>query len=69
MPRVVERLFRPLPDRWLHSVGRWIILVVVPVLLIGEGPETRGSFSAIVPLNNPWELRAFGVTHQASPPT
>ena len=37
MPRVVERLFRPLPDRWLHSAGRWINLVVVPVLLIGAG--------------------------------
>ena len=32
------------------------------------GPKNRGSFPAIVPLNNPWELRAFGVTHQAPPP-
>ena len=34
----------------------------------GAGPKNRGSFSAIVPLNNPWELRAFGVTHQTSAP-
>ena len=32
----------------------------------GAGPKTRGSFSAIVPLNNPWELRAFGLTHHAN---
>ena len=30
--------------------------------------KNHGSFPAIVPLNNPWELRAFGVTHQAPPP-
>ena len=33
-------------------------------------PKTRGSFPAIVSLNNPWELRAFGVTQlaPAAPP-
>ena len=31
----------------------------------GAGPKNRGSFPAIVPLNNPWELRALGVTQQA----
>ena len=34
----------------------------------GAGPKNRGSFPAIVPLNNPWELRAFGVTHQPPRP-
>ena len=32
----------------------------------GAGPKNRGSFPAIVPLNNPWELRGCGVTHQAT---
>ena len=31
----------------------------------GARPKNRGSFSAIVPLNNQWDLRAFGVTQQA----
>jgi len=35
----------------------------------GVDPKTRGSFPAIVPLNNPWELRAFGLTHQAPGPS
>jgi hypothetical protein len=32
----------------------------------GAGPKDRGSFSAIVPLNNPWELRSFGLTQHAN---
>ena len=32
----------------------------------GAGPKNRGSFPAIVPLNNPWELRAFGLTQHAN---
>ena len=32
----------------------------------GAGPKTRGSFSAIVALNNPWELRIIGLTQHAN---